>query len=219
MVSDVSIGLAFFAGILSFVSPCVLPLVPAYIGYLTGRATGQNATEISMGGSAAALAPINKTAVFLHGLFFVGGFTFVFVGFGMILNAGVQLVAGNQTFETVQSGAFNFRGFLAQAGGVLVIIFGLHVMGVLNWALRTLDEKVAWKRLGNTGESIQKSIHNLHGLLYADTRRRIDPKSPYGYLGSSLMGIVFAAGWSPCIGPILGSILTLSLNATTGNHR
>ncbi len=217
MVSDVSIGLAFLAGILSFVSPCVLPLVPAYIGYLTGRATGQNAAEIGLAGGSAALAPINKAAVFLHGLFFVGGFTFVFVGFGMILNAGVQLVAGNQTFETVQSGVFNFRGFLAQAGGVLVIIFGLHVMGVLNWALRTLDEKVAWKRLGSVGGGIQNTIHRVHGLLYADTRRRIDPKSPYGYLGSSLMGIVFAAGWSPCIGPILGSILTLSLQATSGD--
>lgn len=226
MVSDVSLGLAFLAGLLSFVSPCVLPLVPAYIGYLTGRATGQTQLELSaaqgsagMGGArvAAATARASRLAVFLHGVFFVIGFTLVFVGFGMILNVGVQLVSGNAALGTIQAGAFDFRALLARVGGIVVIFFGLHVMGVIPWLLRFLTSKVAWDRLGGVGKAIYRVLSRLQSALYSDTRRRIDPRNPYGFLGSALMGAIFAAGWSPCLGPIIGSIFTMSLSATTGD--
>lgn len=72
MGSDVNVGLAFFAGILSFISPCVLPLVPAYIGYLTARAAGQSAADLRPAGASAAIK-VNRTVVFLHGVFFCLG--------------------------------------------------------------------------------------------------------------------------------------------------
>lgn len=122
MVSDVSFGIAFLAGLLSFMSPCVLPLIPAYIGYLTGRAAGNiahsasgTASLASASGGAMAAAQVNRLVVLLHGIFFVLGFTLVFVGFGMILNLGFNLVASNQALAGVQNGAFDLRVFLAQA--------------------------------------------------------------------------------------------------------
>lgn len=223
MVADITIGLAFLAGLLSFISPCVLPLIPAYVGYLTARATHQNSEELRPGrptgagmGAAVAALPLtraNRVAVFLHGVAFVGGFTFVFVVFGMILNVGIQLLQGNAGLATVQAGTAGFRDALARVGGLLVILFGLHVMGATGWLTRHLL-RLPWEKLGLVGRGVQRGLEGIRTLLYSDTRRQIDPHNPYGYLGSSLMGVVFAAGWSPCIGPILGSILTVSANAT-----
>lgn len=227
MVTDITVGLAFLAGLLSFISPCVLPLIPAYVGYLTARATHQNADELRPGrpiggrpgaGATAAAVPLTRAtrlAVFLHGVAFVAGFTLVFVGFGMIINAGIQLIQGNAGLATVQAGTIEFRDILARLGGILVILFGLHVMGVTGWLTRQLL-RLPLANLGAVGRAVQRALEGIRTVLYSDTRRQIDPHNPYGYLGSSLMGVVFAAGWSPCIGPILGSILTVSANATTG---
>jgi cytochrome c-type biogenesis protein len=208
MGENVTLGLAFFAGLLSFISPCVLPLIPAYVSYLTGRAAQQSnldsLTVPMVGGNAAAVAP-NRMGVVLHGLFFVLGFTIVFVVFGIITSAG--------TLALRRSG-IDIRDTLRIAGGLLVIFFGLHIIGVTGWLLRNLLTRVKWESLGGGGASIRKSLEWIQGVLYGDTRRQMNPHSPYGYLGSSLMGIFFAAGWSPCLGPILGAILSVAANAT-----
>lgn len=204
MYSNVTIGLAFFAGLLSFISPCVLPLVPAYISYLSGRASQQVATELRPEIPAARNAI--PFGVVLHGLFFIGGFTLIFVGFGLLVNASVRIF---------QLRLFDIRQLLMQAGGILIIFFGLHILGVTGWTLRFLITRVDWAALGSLGTGIQHFLDNIQAMLYGDTRKRMNPQNPYGYVGSGLMGVAFAAGWSPCIGPILGAILTLSATANT----
>ncbi len=157
-IGNISIGLAFIAGVASFLSPCVLALVPAYIGYLGGRAAGGE------GGKN------NKLITFLHGVAFVLGFSAVFVLLGIAASALGGIL-------------FDIRTWLGRIGGLLVVVFGLHMIGVFR---------------------IQ--------LLEYDTRQQELPDPKYGYLSSFLMGIFFSAGWSPCVGPVLGAILTLALN-------
>jgi cytochrome c-type biogenesis protein len=155
---NVTISLAFLAGLASFLSPCVLSLVPAYIGYLGGRAAGGENTGK------------NQWMTFTHGLAFVAGFSLVFILFNIIASTlGLVL--------------FNFRSWLAKVGGVIVIIFGLHMIGVFRIPFLEYDMRV---------------------------HSQID--GHWGYLSSVLMGIFFSAGWSPCIGPVLGWIMTFSMN-------
>jgi cytochrome c-type biogenesis protein len=156
--AQVTIGLAFLAGLASFLSPCVFSLVPAYIGYLGGRAAGGEATES------------NRFITFTHGLAFVLGFSIVFVTLGVATSAFGRLL-------------FDLRFLLAKVGGIVVIIFGLHMVG----------------------------IFRIPFLEY-DTRVQQMPDRRWGYLSSALMGIFFSAGWAPCVGPVLGAILTLALN-------
>jgi cytochrome c-type biogenesis protein len=210
--SNVTIGLAFLAGFLSFISPCVLPLIPAYVGYLSGRATTQISMELAAAGAGSpgsvALAQKNRLGTVLHGLFFVLGFTFVFVVFGLLTNASLQLLRAR---------SYDFQVLIARVGGILVIFFGLHVMGVTSWVLRGLTNRVDWAAMGGAGHSIQSGLERIMAVLYGDTRRQMNPHSNSGYLGSALMGVIFAAGWTPCVGPIYGSILTLaSANSTWG---
>jgi len=157
-ISQISIGLAMLAGLASFLSPCVFTLVPAYVGYLGGRAAGGETTES------------NRFITFTHGLAFVLGFSFVFISLGV---ASAEL--GRLLFD--------FRTVLAKVGGIVVIIFGLHMIGVFR----------------------------IKFLEY-DTRVQQAPDKKLGYLSSALMGVFFSAGWAPCVGPVLGAILTLSLN-------
>jgi len=157
-ISQISLGLAFLAGLASFLSPCVFSLVPAYIGYLGGRAAGGETTQS------------NRLITFTHGLAFVLGFSFVFVLLG-VASASLGRVL------------FDLREVLAKVGGIVVIIFGLHMIGVFR----------------------------IKFLEY-DTRVQELPDQKWGYLSSALMGIFFSAGWAPCVGPVLGAILTLSLN-------
>jgi len=174
--SAVTIPLALAAGVFSFVSPCVLPLVPAYIGYLAGQATNTISTEaVTAGGPASAVSTKpSRWAVTLHGLFFVLGFSVLFVLLGFGAGALGQLSLGlNRASD-----------WISRAGGVLVIVLALHVMGVIRIP-----------------------------FLYYDTRNQARPRSELGYLGSFLMGISFSAGWSPCLGPILAAMLTLGLSA------
>jgi cytochrome c-type biogenesis protein len=156
---NISIGLAFLAGLASFLSPCVFSLVPAYVGYLGGRAAGG---EVREGG--------NRWVTFSHGLAFVLGFSFVFVILGVATSAFGSLL-------------YDLRFILAKVGGVVVIIFGLHMIGVFRIP-----------------------------FLEYDTRVQELPDPKWGYLSSALLGVFFSAGWSPCVGPVLGAILTLALN-------
>jgi cytochrome c-type biogenesis protein len=160
MNSPESIGLlvAFSAGILSFLSPCVLPLVPSYVGFLTGMSLED--------------ANAQKRHVFLHALLFVLGFTLIFVVLGASATALGRALKAQQVW-------------LTRGGGVLIIVFGLYCLGVLKL-----------------------------GALQAEKRVHLQDK-PVGYLGSVLVGMAFAAGWTPCIGPILGAILSLA--ATSGD--
>ncbi len=157
-ISEVTVGLAFLAGLASFLSPCVFSLVPAYIGYLGGRAAGgENTTS-------------TRWITFTHGLAFVFGFSVVFVLLGVAASA-----AGGFLFD--------FRIWLAKIGGIIVIIFGLHMMGVYRIP-----------------------------ILEYDTRVATAPDRRWGYLSSALMGVFFSAGWSPCVGPVLSVILTFAIN-------
>jgi cytochrome c-type biogenesis protein len=154
---NVTIGLAFLAGLASFLSPCVLSLVPAYIGYLGGRAAGGEASG-------------SRWITFLHGLAFVLGFSVVFILFNIIASAVGLLL-------------YDLRTWLAKIGGVIIVIFGLHMIGVFR----------------------------IPFLLY-DVRVHTQVNKRWGYLSSALLGVFFSAGWSPCIGPVLGWIMTFSVN-------
>jgi cytochrome c-type biogenesis protein len=144
---------AFAAGLLSFLSPCVLPLVPSYIGFLTGMSLPE------MSG--------RRRVALVHALLFVLGFSLVFV----LLGASA----------TALGRALNYyQLWLQRIGGVLIIGFGLVCLGVI---------KV--------------------GFLAQERRLQVEQK-PVGYLGSALVGMAFGAGWTPCIGPVLGAILGLA---------
>ena len=155
---NVTIGLAFLAGLASFLSPCVLSLVPAYIGYLGGRAAGGESSGL------------NRWVTFTHGLAFVLGFSLVFILFNIIASALGLLL-------------YDLRTWLAKIGGIVIVIFGLHMIGIFRIPFLEYDIR----------------IHS-----HVDRR--------WGYISSALMGIFFSAGWSPCIGPVLGWIMTFSIN-------
>lgn len=148
-----SAAVAFAAGLLSFLSPCVLPLIPSYIGFLTGL----TAEEIQ----------VRRGTALLHALWFVAGFTLVFVALGASASALGSLLLRSQTW-------------IGRIGGILVILFGLYLLGILRPAFLMRERQIHFAR------------------------------KPIGYLGSSLVGITFGAAWTPCIGPILGGILTLA---------
>ena len=137
---NISVGLAFLAGLASFLSPCVFSLVPAYVGYLGGRAAGG---EVSEGSS--------RWVTFSHGLAFVLGFSVVFVILGVATSAFGSLL-------------YDLRFILAKVGGAVVIIFGLHMIGV----------------------------YRIPFLEY-DTRVQQLPDPKWGYLSSALLGVFFSA--------------------------
>jgi cytochrome c-type biogenesis protein len=157
---NVGFGLAFLAGLASFLSPCVFSLVPAYIGYLSGRSIAR--TE--GGGS------INRWETFAHGLAFVLGFSIIFVLLGLVASSIGRLL-------------FDLRPILSKIGGVVVILFGLHMTGLVRIP-----------------------------FLEYDLRPQTNMDQNRSFLSSAMMGIFFSFGWSPCTGPVLGSILTLVMN-------
>jgi cytochrome c-type biogenesis protein len=159
-LSTYGLGIAMLAGLLSFLSPCVLALVPAYVGYLGGRSVTSAGTTVG-----------NRWLTFSHGLAFVLGFSVIFVSGGAAIGA-VGALLGN----------FDVREWISRIGGVVVVVFGLHTMGVVNIP-----------------------------LLSYDTRRQVRPDPRWGYLSSALMGVFFSAGWAPCVGPVLGAVYTLVL--------
>jgi cytochrome c-type biogenesis protein len=147
--------IAFTAGMLSFLSPCVLPLVPSYITFITGM-TLEDLQQ-------------TKRETLFHALTFIVGFSLIFLALG----------AGATVFGQLM---LRYRDWISRVGGALIIIFGLYLLGVLNL-----------------------------GILARDTRLHLANK-PLGYFGTLVVGIAFGAGWSPCIGPILGAILTMAAN-------
>lgn len=152
---SLGILIAFSAGLLSFLSPCVLPLVPSYVTFITGMT----------------LEDLQHTRreTLLHAILFVCGFSLIFLALG----------AGATVFGQIM---LRYRDWISRIGGVLIIVFGLHMLGAFNV-----------------------------GFLARDTRLHLANK-PIGYLGTLVVGIAFGAGWSPCIGPILGAILTMAAN-------
>ncbi len=160
---NISFAGAFVAGLLSFLSPCVLPLIPSYVTYITGLSFGDLKAE----------HPSHKVRekTMLHSLLFIAGFTVVFV----LLGASATYLGG-----FMQEHMNVFR----KVGGVMIVLFGVHVTGIFDL-----------------------------GILLGEKRFTIH-RRPAGYLGSFVIGLAFAAGWTPCIGPILASILIVA--ATEG---
>lgn len=150
-VDSVGFGLAFVAGLLSFLSPCVLPLIPSYVSFLTGLSLDQMGQR--------------RWLAVSHALMFVAGFTIVFVALGATATALGQFMRGQQVW-------------IERFGGVLIVFLGLYLMGAFQW-----------------------------GPLARERRLHLQDK-PLGYFGSLLVGVAFSAGWTPCIGPVLGAILT-----------
>ncbi len=199
MTVGAGIGLfvAFLAGVVSFASPCCLPLVPAYIGYMVG-ATGAS----------------DRRRSFLHGLAFVTGFTLVFVAFWASIGAIGYALADNAKY-------------LRMFGGAVLIVFGLQVAGVINVRALWRDTRPMPAFGGSAfgGSAFGGASFNsnaamggggatfggatMGGGTVALGGGGASLRAP-GYGRSLLFGVVFAAGWSPCIGPILGGIIGLA---------
>ena len=158
---DVSIYMAFAAGLISFLSPCVLPLVPGYFSFISGVTFA----EIKEGTSPASVIGGDKRIIVINSLFFVAGFSLVFT----ILGATATLI-----------GAFlsSKISLLSKIGGLIIIFFGIYKIGLVR-----------------------------PQLFYKEARFNIKDRK-FGYAGAMLIGAAFAFGWTPCIGPILGVILT-----------
>jgi cytochrome c-type biogenesis protein len=166
--AELNVLLAVAAGLLSFLSPCVLPILPSYLSFIAGVSFEELQGTVAN--------PRTRRAILINSLLFVMGFSLVFITLG----AGASFL-GQALFES--------QVIIRRIGGAFVILMGLYVAG--------------WLR-----------IPFLMREWRADLSHR-----PAGYLGAVLTGVTFAAGWTPCIGPILGSILTLasvSQTATTG---
>lgn len=160
MVEHVSYPAALLAGLVSFFSPCILPLIPAYFTFITGMSFD----EMTAAGSAAVRARVVRATCG-----YVLGFSIVFIALGV----SATLVGGL---------VFQYRSVIRIGGGLLIIVLGLHVMGL--WRIRWLDFE-----------------------------KRVSLKTkPLHFLGTVVIGMAFAAGWSPCVGPLLGAILILAGN-------
>lgn len=155
--NKVNLLVAVSAGLLSFLSPCILPIIPAFIGYLSGVSLEEG----------------NRKKVFFHALFFVMGFSFAFTLMGASAGALGQVLR-------------EILPFIQKAGGILIILFGLHIMGLL---------KIP--------------------ALYQEKKLHFNPGPGAGYGASFLAGVVFSTGWTPCIGPILAAILFMAGNSAT----
>jgi cytochrome c-type biogenesis protein len=170
MVEDVTLLAAFGAGLLSFISPCVLPLVPGYLSYISGLSLDEmRGTAVVAGGTAVAVArpAAARRQVAIASLAFIIGFSLVFIALGAAASAiGQFLIQKQEIFNRI--------------AGAVIIVFGLHTMGVL---------RIEW--------------------LYQERRVQTSRK-PAGVFGAGLVGVAFAFGWTPCIGPILAGILALA---------
>ena len=156
-ISQISLFAAFSAGLLSFISPCVLPLVPSYLSYITGLSV-ENLAKVEE-------RERFKSAIMLNALLFIAGFSTVFIAFG----ASASLI-GQVLYE--------YQDVIRKVGGILIVIFGLYLLGILKLNFLMTERR----------------------LMHFESR-------PVGYVGSFLIGTAFAAGWTPCVGPVLGTIL------------
>ena len=163
--THITVGIAFLAGLVSFVSPCVLPLVPAYLSLLTGESLEELKAEA---------APAARAQTIGHAVAFVLGFSVVFVTLGLTASAIGGLLVTHRTL-------------IAQIGGVVVIVLGLHMMGMIRIPFLMMDKRAHVQQRG---------------------RRTV--------WTSLVVGMAFAAGWSPCIGPILAGILAIASQQRNG---
>ncbi len=158
---ELSIAVAFVAGVVSFLSPCVLPLFPSYLSFVTGLTFDELATPEPQ-----ARRRVRRLTM-MHSALFILGFMLVFVALGASATAVGQFLRSHQEW-------------IRRAAGVIIVMFGLHITGVLRLA-----------------------------FLHRERRVHIQER-PEGMLGSVVVGFAFGAGWTPCIGPILGAILTMA---------
>ncbi len=161
---SVTIWVAMGAGILSFLSPCVLPIFPSYLSFVTGLSFGE------LSGSVANAR--TRRAIIMNSLCFILGFSVVFMSLGA-------------SFSLLGRLLFDYQQILRKVGRVLVLLFGLYFAGLLKLP-----------------------------FLMRNTRVELTDR-PAGYLGAFIVGVTFAAGWTPCVGPILGSILLYASTAKT----
>ena len=164
--AEITYWLAFTAGILSFASPCVLPLIPSYLTYITGLSFSQLDDEHPT-------AKVRLT-VLLHSLCFIAGFSVVFILLGAI--AGIASI-------NIQTYLREGLEWVEKIGGLLILLFGVHMTGLFHF-----------------------------GVLLGDKRVHLQ-KKPSGFIGTFVVGLAFAAGWTPCIGPILASILVVAASS------
>jgi cytochrome c-type biogenesis protein len=156
-MTDVNVLLAFGAGFLSFISPCCLPLYPAFLSYITGMSVGEIKSENAM---------LQKRSM-LHTLFFLVGFSIIFIALGFATSFIGQIFS-------------QYNDLIRQIGAIFIVLFGLMVVGLFQpkWLMK--DRKFEFKN------------------------------RPAGYFGTVLIGMAFAAGWTPCTGPILASVILLA---------
>lgn len=154
---EINLFLAFGAGFLSFISPCCLPLYPAFLSYITGVSVNEIKNENAM---------MQKRSL-LHTLFFLLGFSIIFIAIG---------------FGTSLIGSFfiNYQDLIRQLGAIFIIFFGLVILGVFKPEMLLKERRIEFKN------------------------------RPAGYIGSILIGMAFAAGWTPCTGPILMVVIGLA---------
>lgn len=157
MGTDINVFLAFGAGFLSFISPCTLPLYPAFLSYITGMSFDELKSEKGM---------MQKRAI-LHTIFFLIGFSIIFIAIGFSASFAKEFFS-------------HYQDLLRQVGAILIVIFGLMIVGLLQVDFLMKDHKFQFKN------------------------------RPSGYVGSLLIGLAFAAGWTPCTGPILAAIAMLA---------
>ncbi len=156
-MANATLIIAFLAGVLSFLSPCVLPLIPAFFSYMSGVSNLEEKQRKA------------QAIIFANSVFFVIGFSVVFALLGVLINS---LLAGI---------GYDLKVWAGRIGGLVIILFGLYVVGILK--LGFLDAE-----------------HKLHPRKFRSS-----------YLTSFVFGATFAAGWTPCVGAILGSIFTLAI--------
>jgi cytochrome c-type biogenesis protein len=165
--NNITLISAFIAGFLSFLSPCVLPLIPSYITYITGLSFADLQSEHP--------SSMVRRRTIIHSLLFIAGFTAVFV----LLGASATFIGGFMQ---------EHMRIIRRVGGILIILFGIHLTGLVPIHMLLGEKRV--------------TIHN----------------KPAGYVGSFLVGVAFSAGWTPCIGPILASILMIAATEETLHH-
>jgi cytochrome c-type biogenesis protein len=202
-VGQLGVAVAFSAGLFSFLSPCVLPLFPSYVSFITGMSVAD------LTGDLTAQA---RRRVLGNAFAFVLGFSLVFVALGASFSAAGQFL-------------LDYREPIRLAGGVLIVVFGLYIVGFYGWLRRQRPAVIA--ALGIAVAALllavigRRAVLLLAGLAIAAAVSEYFGRTgqvqlrekPAGYLGSVAVGVTFAIGWTPCVGPILGGILSLAATA------